>query len=181
MTNSIKWYEKHISYYWQKIIDFYHGIIPGIKNVITWFPIIWKDRQWDHAFLYVVLQKKLDLMYHFWSVKKPKYVKERGWHLTERDRKNIKEILICKELVKRLMEDEYSFKNPDMWDLHEKKFGSIIKRLYNNDIGMFCSPIKTKEEIKDIHKMMNYELAMKKQDKELLYKILNKKLEYWWD
>jgi hypothetical protein len=38
-----------------------------------------------------------------------------------------------------------------------------------------------KEEIKDIHKMMNYELAMKKQDKELLYKILNKKLEYWWD
>lgn len=39
-----------------------YKITQGIQNLITWFPIIWKDRQWDHYYLMVMLHKKLSLM-----------------------------------------------------------------------------------------------------------------------
>jgi hypothetical protein len=31
----------------------------GIKNIIYWFPTIWKDRDWDFDFIYEILKKKL--------------------------------------------------------------------------------------------------------------------------
>lgn len=34
----------------------------GVQNLITWFPIIWKDKQWDHDFMEQILIKKLTLM-----------------------------------------------------------------------------------------------------------------------
>ena len=47
-----------------KIRYFFRDIKVGIKNLIIWFPVIWKDRWWDHYFLYVMLHKKLSLMEH---------------------------------------------------------------------------------------------------------------------
>ena len=38
------------------------NIITGIKNIVTWFPVIWKDRQWDYVYLLKILDKKLGLM-----------------------------------------------------------------------------------------------------------------------
>jgi len=34
----------------------------GIKNLIAWFPVIWKDRQWDYMYLLRIINKKLELM-----------------------------------------------------------------------------------------------------------------------
>ena len=34
----------------------------GIKNLIVWFPIIWKDRQFDQSWFYTIVIKKLELM-----------------------------------------------------------------------------------------------------------------------
>lgn len=31
----------------------------GVRNLINWFPIIWKDRDWDYDFLYKMIIKKL--------------------------------------------------------------------------------------------------------------------------
>ncbi len=42
-----------------KINNFFRSIKYGIKNLITWFPIIWKDRDWDHWYLYKILRFKL--------------------------------------------------------------------------------------------------------------------------
>lgn len=33
--------------------------ITGIKNLIKWAPIIWKDRDWDHWYIYQILKTKL--------------------------------------------------------------------------------------------------------------------------
>ena len=34
----------------------------GISNLIVWFPIIWKDRDWDHTFMLDILSFKLHRM-----------------------------------------------------------------------------------------------------------------------
>ena len=33
--------------------------IYGIKNLIKWFPIIWKDRDWDYYYIMEIYKKKL--------------------------------------------------------------------------------------------------------------------------
>ena len=35
-------------------------IIRGVKNLIRWFPTIWKDRDYDHSYIYEVLRVKLE-------------------------------------------------------------------------------------------------------------------------
>ena len=37
----------------------HRDIAQGIKNLIKWFPIIWKDRNWDDSFIFDILQFKL--------------------------------------------------------------------------------------------------------------------------
>ena len=34
-------------------------LIYGIKNLIKWFPIIWKDRDWDYYYTMEIFKKKL--------------------------------------------------------------------------------------------------------------------------
>lgn len=40
----------------------FRSIKQGIKNLIQWFPIIWKDRQWDDGYIYLLLEKKFKMM-----------------------------------------------------------------------------------------------------------------------
>ena len=82
---------------WWKIKDFFRGIKPGLRNVIRWFPVIYKDRWWDHSFLYPILKKKLELMEENFRL--------RGCHVgNEKDAKNMK---ICVLLLDRLINDAY--------------------------------------------------------------------------
>jgi len=46
----------------RKIKEWPRQIRQGIKSLIIWFPVIWKDRWWDQYFIYVVLRHKLHLM-----------------------------------------------------------------------------------------------------------------------
>lgn len=50
--------------YWniRRIVRFYKNIKTGIKNLIKWLPIIWRDRDWDHLFLTELLEAKIKFM-----------------------------------------------------------------------------------------------------------------------
>lgn len=37
----------------------------GIRNLIKWWPVIWRDRDWDHAYLSRLIEFKLTSMYMF--------------------------------------------------------------------------------------------------------------------
>ena len=53
MKQSIYWWWKFEGKYLHKTI------INGIKNLIKWFPIIWKDRNFDHFYIFNVLRFKI--------------------------------------------------------------------------------------------------------------------------
>jgi hypothetical protein len=48
--------------WWKFEGRYYHkDIYNGVKNLIKWFPIIWRDRDWDQSYIFTILQKKLEL------------------------------------------------------------------------------------------------------------------------
>lgn len=55
---------KHILH---EIRIFPERTITSIHNLIIWFPIIWKDRQWDYRYLFDIMIKKLELMEKFYD------------------------------------------------------------------------------------------------------------------
>jgi len=80
----------------------------GVKNLITWFPVIWQDKQWDYGYFYPILQKKLELM--------EKFFRTRSYSVDgDKQADKIKYAIL---LLNRLIEDDY-------W---EKKNGDYLKK-----------------------------------------------------
>jgi hypothetical protein len=56
--------------FWQRLVLFWNheyryypqNFIRGIKNLIKWSPIIWKDRDWDDSFFFEVMKFKISKM-----------------------------------------------------------------------------------------------------------------------
>ena len=34
----------------------------GLQNLLKWFPLIWRDRDWDHCYVLAILEKKFQQM-----------------------------------------------------------------------------------------------------------------------
>lgn len=68
----------------------------GITNLIQWAPLIWRDRDWDWAFLARILEFKFRRMSKSLAA---------GSHL--RRERDARQCLVCAELAKRLAEDNY--------------------------------------------------------------------------
>lgn len=83
-----------------KLETLYFNLKYGILNIIRWFPIIWRDRDWDWEYLAVMMQTKLERM----ANDTEKY----GYHIGKE--KDVKNMRLCVALIKRLREDEY-FRN----------------------------------------------------------------------
>lgn len=76
-----------------------YDIFYGIQNIFIWLPTIWKDRNWDHAYIYHLLHKKLCVMEKCHKNFSPVIEEERD--------KTINEISIAKQVCKRIIDDEY--------------------------------------------------------------------------
>ena len=163
----------------KKTKNFFRSIKYGIQNLITWFPIIWKDRDWDHWYLYTILKFKLSNMEKL----------HRKYGHCVNSEKMADQIKVCVNLLDRLIKDEYyemTFKN------HEKKWGEAHFNWDNcEDKKGYCSlrierdNVKTdedkKQERKQFRRLCKIEANLRKQDVEYLFKIMEKHIQGWWD
>lgn len=51
--------EVFFGHHWSNVRIFYFSIINGIKNILYYLPVIWKDRDWDYEFTLDLLKAKL--------------------------------------------------------------------------------------------------------------------------
>lgn len=80
---------------WQ-IRDFIrYDLSQGIKNLIRWFPIIWRDRDWDWKFLACIMEFKLRTMSENMRI----------YGVATTAARDARQMLICAELLKRLQAD----------------------------------------------------------------------------
>ena len=110
-----------------------------VYNLIRWFPVIWKDRDWDHHYIFEVLKFKLE--------KQAKHLSERNWH--ESSKHDAELMMTCVRLINKLQNEEY------------------YDELYNLDER---SPEAIKTAIDKHNKA-----------KRLLFKIMEERIESWWD
>jgi hypothetical protein len=184
-----------ISLWWNHEGKYYHRMFKtGVQNLWYWFPIIWKDRNWDSNYIFEIMIHKLKAQ--------SKYIGSRGIHMrAERD----SEIMMtCVRLMKLVQEETYSSEysgyhktkhwfedvegKPEVssWEsrlLEEnfedyfKKYPLIYKRVLNGE-GIF--PREGREDDKQVIAMnishINHDRARK-----LLFKLMEENIERWWD
>lgn len=166
----------------------------GVKNLIYWFPIIWKDRNWDDSFIFDIIKHKLSAQ--------AEYIGGRDRHT--RAQLDAKRMRLCVKLMGLVQDEFYSSEYSDYhktkhwfadipekpgysswesrlleenFDDYFKKYPLIYKRVLNGE-GIFDR--EGREDDKQIIGMnighINHDRARK-----LLFKIMEENIERWWD
>jgi hypothetical protein len=116
-VNSITHKEKEIQLKFERkmrvfkrISRFYYKITDGIRMIFKWMPTIFYVRPWDSCFIYLLLDKQLEMM-----------ERELRKNIHVGDLKQAKQVQICKNHCKRLYDEDYfKFIDPDDKWLTEK-------------------------------------------------------------
>lgn len=170
--------------------------IRSIKNIIRWFPIIWRDRDWDDSFIFHILQTKLK--------HQAEYIRKRDFHtLAKRDSEVM---ILCVKLIDKIIEEyynteyfyyhetKYEFIDSDKpgykemvfneisenFDEYFKKYPLIYKKIIqkgdDNIFPIYDDGVLSKKRIAMNIGHINHIRARK-----LLFKILDEQIERWWD
>ena len=196
--------EKIKELYWSKIGYKVRGFFTSVGNLIKWFPVIWKDRDWDDHYIFEVFKFKLE--------KQAKYIKEKGFH-TNSDL-DAKRMMLCVKLMEKVQEEFYTmeymdYEDKDFFfvptgdDIEDGEGGYYMEtRLKKENLNDFFKkyPLVYKKIITDkkyhIFKMDNDDLTSydvksrialnigrynHERARKLLFKVLSENIESWWN
>jgi hypothetical protein len=186
---------RFIKSWWNNDGKYYHKYIKmGVKNLIYWFPIIWKDRNWDSHYIFEIMKHKLS--------SQADYIGRRDFHT--RAQLDAKRMRLCVKLMKLVQDEFYSHEYFDYhktkhwfedvpekpgysswesrtleenFDDYFKKYPLIYKKVLNGE-----GPIDREGREDDKHLIamsighINHDRARK-----LLFKIMEENIEGWWD
>jgi len=159
--------KENISYlYYNNIFCPIDNFITGISNIISWIPLLYKDRPWDNYYLNLMIIKKIEIMRNsFIECKHHNHSK-----------KKLRGMSKAINALKRISLNGYSDK---LWDDYFKKWGGM-------DIGngiFINKKIKSDEDRNmsrgEIKKIQDNDDYMINQDMELFSKVFKKSLDWW--
>lgn len=173
-TYSLRWSWIGKTYY------FFKRLPKNFKNLIDFFPIIWKDRDFDHGYLEDLLKFKLERMYKFFSDDK---------------KTNVVDAPIYAKEIKFVLDCLYTDDSWELTKLHKKhkekygefKFGCIPledKPEYSEITSNYSKLSDPKDieradaEIYEIHKL---EEKIRQENFDTAMDIIKERLKYWWD
>ena len=156
-----------------KISKLYWDIYYGIRNIVRWFPVIWKDRQWDYHFLFGLLRFKLGLM--------EKFFREDALYVGAEEDAFV--LRSCCNVLDRLIDDDYctvAFEELDMiWGGAQLNVGVC----YSLDISR--PNVKTEQdkitERQEFLDCCKNEGNMRLYDINTLFTLMKKNVHLWWD
>jgi hypothetical protein len=186
-----------LSYWWNQDGKYLHKEIKtGIKNIWYWLPIIWKDRNWDSHYIFEIMMHKLKAQSN--------YIGSRDIHT--RAKRDAEVMMTCVRLMKHIQDDTYSSEYSDYhktkhwfedvlgkegysswesrllaenFDDYFKKYPLIYKRVIDGE-GPFTldgeNDLTMRQRIAMNIGYINHDRASK-----LLFKIMQKNIEKWWD
>jgi len=188
---------RRIWLWWEHDGKYYHKyFIQGVKNIWYWFPIIWKDRNWDGHYIYEVMKHKLKAQAN--------YIGRRDFHT--RAQLDAKRMRLCVKLIKKVQEEDYTmeymdyakdrvwftdcedrpgsslYNSEEVWEKYDdffKKYPLIYKRVMKGD-GPFTLNGRDDSEMKRII-AMNIAHINQDRARKLLFKIMEENIEGWWD
>ena len=151
----------------------------GIRNLIRWVPIIWKDADWDNDYTLRIFIAKL-------KFQRDSLAKNNRYEGIEQDLADMTECITLLEQVK----DEWENYEEPAWDAMNKKWGDhelIYTELEDGSfqVGSSADQVMTKEEIevmdKERHLSTLEAWEKRKDDFKRAMKIYAEKSDCWWD
>jgi hypothetical protein len=186
---------RRIWLWWEHDGKYYHKYFKtGVKNIIYWFPIIWKDRNWDSHYIFEIMKHKLSAQAN--------YIGTNDRHT--RAQQDARRMRLCIKLMSKVQEEDYTMEYMDyhkdrvwftdcedrpgsslmnseqVWEKFDdyfKKYPLVYRRVMNGE-GVFS--LEGREDDKHVIAMniahLNHDRARK-----LLFKIMEENIEGWWD
>lgn len=176
----LKWDAKHL----------HRDIIQGIKNLVKWFPIVWKDRDWDTHYIWQVMKFKLK--------NQSKYIGYHDRHLSAKRDAQI--MMLCVKLIEKIQSEYYGC---EYLDYQESKFyftpipnsdksemkSEILSQRFNEYFAKYPRIYKQVMQMKNpiFKRNDDYGIAMNishinhQRALKLLFKIMETNIERWWD
>jgi hypothetical protein len=157
----------------------YYSIKEGIRSLKLWLPIIWKDRYYDHTFIFKILRHKLHLM--------EQRIRHHGHHLNcERDANKMK---VCVSLLDRLIKDEYDERalkgHYKKWGDPKFRFEPIEDRPGYSALFIDHENVKSKEDEEEMRKefriLVEHAGKQRVNDLDYLCYMIKKHVWSWWD
>jgi len=175
-----------------KIEIIYETFKTGVLNLIIWFKVIWKDRDYDFYYIFEILKHKLKKQAKYQSDKNKEYKK------SDIDKMNLT-INLIEKVQSDYYSDEYTdyYENVHNWleipdkegyvqlnveqisenfDEYFKKYPLQYKKCIENKINRFNTVNKTKEII-----AMEIAYENEKRARKLLFKLMEENIQRWWD
>jgi hypothetical protein len=178
---------ENIGLWWKFDGRYYHkDFVNGIKNLIRWFPTIWKDRDWDDHFIWEIMMKKITFQ--------ADYIGKRDFHT--RAKRDAEIMMTCVRLMGKVREEYYHM---EYMDYHESTYDFVdcdtpghkelkitevsenfddyfkkYPRTYKNILSE--NPNESKSRIAFLMSMENHRKARR-----ILFKLMENNLEAWWD
>ena len=176
-----KWYWKLRRWIKYNLPYLHLEFIRGIENLWRWFPVIWKDRNWDDYYIYKVLQFKLK--------NQAKHIGDHDLHT--RAKRDAEKMMTCVRLIDKITDEYYGMEYMDYYD-HNFNFGNpsfemdVTKDELDTYFVMYPLTFKKVQaqygDNKD-RSSTGLLMGMDRQEKarKLLFKILEQNIESWWD
>ena len=160
--------------FYEKPIYFIKSFFKGIKNIITYIPTIYKDRNWDYGFMLNLEMKKLKEMLK-WYENHDYGTHVNGWH----DYRTMKWAYECLNII--LNDDWWTIEYPDDWlKCDDSQVNYIIEPYINvRNYKRFLSWLSEKS-LKKSPKLWSIDIRVEKAW-ELYNKIRKQYMRTWWD
>lgn len=185
-----QWYWKIYRWFKWDAKHFHRDVTQGFKNLWRWFPIVWKDRDWDDHYIFEPIKFKLKNTAKYFETKQ-RFV---GWE------KEVKYLRICEKLIQRIQDDYYQSEHYDYFDfdidfipVEGKDSYELKSNTTRDDLESYILKYpRTKKMVLQNPKYINYTNTNKgislaigierhNKAKKLLFKILEERIEHWWD
>ena len=187
--------------YWKTIGWRIKEFRSSVNKLIRWFPIIWKDRDWDDHYIWEIMKNKLR-----WQAK---YIGDRDFHT--RAALDAKRMRLCANLIDKVQDgfyggeymdyyeskwnfldipDKPGYKELDMqttsenFDDYFKKYPLVYKKvLADKKLQIFGIEARDGETEVDAKQRiaMNIGRYNHERARKLLFRIMEENIEGWWD
>ena len=115
-----EWYWKLYRWFRWDAKHAHRDIAQGFRNLWKWFPLVWKDRDWDDHFIFEALKFKIE--------NTAKYIKKNDRYIgCERD---VQIMMTCVGLIEKIQDQFYDLEHTDYMD---QKFS--FEKIENSDLS----------------------------------------------
>jgi hypothetical protein len=162
------------------------NVYDGICNIIRWAPTVYKDRDWDEYYILQILKKKIEFQREYLvdgnrhtNIEIDNYWMTVVLNLLERETCDYYFDELCGYY--EVDDNSMRFIKREWFDLYFKKYKSSFRKFMNSKEGKeyLNYPHMTMDEKHSLAVRFNYYLQLK--NRRLLFEILNRFGNHWWD